>query len=252
MPTTRKNTLAQTAAAALNLAHEREAEIQAALPEFHPQMREEEDDDVRNEEAPMLQEMYSKEGNQSLLAVTNFTLVELDELWSKIRDVILTKWNVGRGRRSKHTAKDVFVMLLAVMKQGDAWDIMARAFNMTALQFKKLITNYAYLVAEHLFTVLVTDIAAEYTMFQLKVQNETFETHPSARYALDVRFQESNRPTGNHGECLSWYSKKHSAYGMKHEVAVLPSGLAIYSSGVYKGSAADITIMMNNMQQHKK
>ena len=46
-----------------------------------------------------MEDIYFSAGNSGLVTVTNFTGPELDELWSKIEDQVLKKWNVGRGRK---------------------------------------------------------------------------------------------------------------------------------------------------------
>ncbi|ETV68307.1 hypothetical protein H257_15749 [Aphanomyces astaci] len=63
-------------------------------------------------------------------------------------------------------------------------------------------------------------------MSQLAANGDRFTNYPYARYATDVTFQQTN-PAGSYAEKKSYYSGKHSLYGHKVEVSVLPNGLAI-------------------------
>ena len=76
-----------------------------------------------------MEEIYFWKGNAGLVTVTNFTGLELNEFWSKISDLVLRKWNVGRGRKVSYKAKDVLMMILSVLKRGEPWDVLALSFG---------------------------------------------------------------------------------------------------------------------------
>ena len=78
-----------------------------------------------------------------------------------------------------------------------------------------------------------------------------FESFPCALYATDVTFQQCNRPGGTMGEGKVFFSGKHHLYGLKVEVSVLPTGLAINCTDHARGSVADIEIFRSNMDFHR-
>ena len=89
-------------------------------------------------------------------------------------------------------------------------------------------------------------------MLTLQEHGKTFKNYKYARYATDVTFQQSNRPTGNMQEGKKYFSGKHKLYGYKTEVSVLRIGLAINYTAHYPGSVSDIDIFKNNINFHKK
>ena len=181
-----------------------------------------------------------------MLATCNFTLAEFEEIWALLNEDVVAKYNTGRGRKSKTTAKDALLMLLAVLKQGELWDLMAKGFDMSATVFKKLISTLLTIVSGLAYQVFVKDFADKYTMEQLITKNKQFQHFPTSLYAVDVRFQQTNRPTGNYAEAKVWFSGKHSLYGVKTEAAVLSAGIAIYVSDCFKGSVHNKTILVDN------
>ncbi|ETV67620.1 hypothetical protein H257_16216 [Aphanomyces astaci] len=82
---------------------------------------------------------------------------------------------------------------------------------------------------------------------ELAANGDRFTNYP---YATDVTFQQTNVPAGSYAEKKSYYSGKHSLYGHKVEVSVLPNGLAINCTKHYKGSVADKSIFDDNLEFH--
>ncbi|KAG3022294.1 hypothetical protein PC119_g9313 [Phytophthora cactorum] len=78
------------------------------------------------------------------------TSTELSVFWFSVRSHIVRYWDVGRGRRSTFAAKDVFFMLLVVMKCGGTWDMLSRIFKIKTPTFIKTITGFIEVVAPKL------------------------------------------------------------------------------------------------------
>ena len=91
-----------------------------------------------------------------------------------------------------------------------------------------------------------------FPMMALMERGRTFRHFAFARYATDVIFQQSNRPVGTMREGKHYYSGKHKLYGLKTEVPVFPTGLAIGCSKHYGGSVAHIEIMSRMKACHKQ
>lgn len=68
---------------------------------------------------------------------------------------------------------------------------------------------------------------------------------PSARYATDVNFQQSNKALATHQEAKVMLSGKYKLYGYKNEITVLPDGFALDCSFHPPGSKAEIDILMS-------
>jgi hypothetical protein len=79
-------------------------------------------------------------GSSGILAMTNFTPYEIVvRIYGFVSDYMGTRWNVGRGKNSKHTAVDVFFMALSVLKYGGDWAALANSVRIKAPMFEKMI-----------------------------------------------------------------------------------------------------------------
>ncbi|RHY23469.1 hypothetical protein DYB32_009185 [Aphanomyces invadans] len=109
-----------------------------------------------------------------------------------------------------------------------------------------------FLQALHTFLVkkYVTNVAEKWTMKHIVLTGNQFTNFPHARYATDVAFQRTNIPVGSYAEKKLYYSGKHSLYGHKVEVSVVPSGFAIDCTAHFKGSVSYKTIFDANLGFH--
>ena len=72
---------------------------------------------------------------------------------------------------------------------------------------------------------------------------EMFQNIPFCLKAIDVTFQQANRPSGNMQEGKTYFSGKRKLYGFKFEVAVRANGISCAFSKHFPGSVSDISIM---------
>ncbi|KAG6956648.1 hypothetical protein JG687_00010478 [Phytophthora cactorum] len=153
--------------------------------------------------------------------------------------------------RSTFAAKDVFFMLLVVMKCGDTWDMLARIFRVKTPTFIKTITGFIEVVAPKLQEAWVASQLDDSSMRVLVTSGHTFQNFPCALYATNVTFQQSNRPSGSMAETMPFYSAKHKSYRFKVDVSVNPRGLAVNCTRHSRGNTADITMFRNNEAFHQ-
>ena len=141
-------------------------------------------------------------------------------------------------------------MAIVTVKNGGTWDFLARVFQIKPLKFESLITKFDLLFSEEIFDKLVLSASVSYPMDKLMASNKCFKQYPCARYAVDVTFQQYNRPSGSLQEGKKYFSGKHKLYGYKMEVSVLPIGIAVHCNSHYPGSVADIDIFYKNADFH--
>ncbi|KAJ0391566.1 hypothetical protein ATCC90586_010699 [Pythium insidiosum] len=79
-----------------------------------------------------------------------------------------------------------------------------------------------------------------------------FDNFPSALYATDVKFQQSNRAGGTFLDIKKYFSGKHHLYGLKVECSVGPDGRCVNVTKHYAGSVTDATIFMENIDAHRR
>ncbi|ETO84081.1 hypothetical protein F444_01979, partial [Phytophthora nicotianae P1976] len=132
----------------------------------------------------------------SIATLTNLAPLEFERLWNSIRAHAADHWNVGRGRKSKQQPKDVLFMFLVVLKHCGKWDVVANVLRIKTGTFQKMILSFAEVVSPYLYEKYVVSAAGKFTMEALVLGDNTFHNYPSARYAPDVTFQQSNMPTG--------------------------------------------------------
>ncbi|KAH9117199.1 hypothetical protein AeMF1_008994, partial [Aphanomyces euteiches] len=193
---------------------------------------------------------YHAEGNEGIRKMSNFNASEFNFVWSQICENVDLKWNCGRGKRNRHTSKDVFFMFMAVMKHAGKWDAMASTFGIATPTFQALITKFMVVVQPFLYDVFVYTVNETWSMEKLRTSGNSFQHYPSARYATDVTFQQTNMPAGNLAERKRYFSKKHHLYGYKVEVSVAPNGLALNCTKHYPGNESDIGIFRKNFAFH--
>ena len=56
---------------------------------------------------------------------------------------------------------------------------------------------------------------------QTDARNAKFNNFPYAKYAVDTRFQPTNRPSGHFEEAKKFFSVKHANYGVKASISTL-------------------------------
>ncbi|KAF0732821.1 hypothetical protein Ae201684P_012807 [Aphanomyces euteiches] len=201
---------------------------------------------------PIYDKFYSIGSVDSVKSLTNFMPHEFDGLWYALKPRVNKHWNVGKGRKSPHTGKDVLFMLLAVFKNGGTWDVLAALFQLSSSTFERLICGFLMKDYPHMYELFVEDEANSLSITRLVAMGRTFKNFPCALYAVDATFQQSNRPLGPHNEALYAFSGKHHLYGKKVEVSVSPLGFAINVSDNVFGSIHDKTIFDNNRDFHMK
>ena len=116
--------------------------------------------------------------------------------------------------------------------------------------FEKLVSEFVEIVVPHLYNLLVKTVPLQWPMEKLKAKGKLFESFTSVFYAVDVQFQQTNCLSGNHLESKPFFSGKHSLYGVKTKVGINSVGLALHSAGYKKGSVANKTILLKNLQIH--
>lgn len=78
-----------------------------------------------------------------------------------------------------------------------------------------------------------------------------FRYNPAVRYATDVCFQQSQRPSGSMVEARPCYSGKHKLHGFKFEASVLPNRYCISCSNNARGGHSNLEIMQSRKDVHR-
>ncbi|ETV90200.1 hypothetical protein H310_14966, partial [Aphanomyces invadans] len=79
--------------------------------------------------SPVIDQYIAVKGVEVVHALTNFTVSELNTLWSNIKAYVSKNWNVGGGRKCPVTGNDMLFMTLVTLKHAGTWDILAASFD---------------------------------------------------------------------------------------------------------------------------
>lgn len=185
------------------------------------------------------------------MSMTNLSAQEINLLFSKVHDHLYSEWNVGRGRRWKYKPQDVLFMTLTTLKHGGSWDFLGKMFRIKGPTFERLATGFIEVLAPHAVEMFVSVVSRESSYSAMRGKNVRFSNFPYAVEAIDVTFQQANRPSGNVQEGKVYYSGKHSLYGFKVDMCVRANGLCSDFSKHYPGSYLDIEIMRKRITIHR-
>jgi len=214
--------------------------------------RDADSDEEIDAECPVFDQFYAVDGNASIKTMTNFTGLEFRRLYGLLEDTIGEKWNIGRGKKCQQKPMDVLFMALTVLKHGGSWDILAQPFKIKGPTFERMITRFLPIICSKLHKLFVADVASTYTFDELDSEKKLFKGFKFAVEAVDVTFQQANRPSGNMQEGKRYFSGKHKLYGYKMELTVRSNGLASSYSKHYPGSVSDFNIFQQRLEKHKK
>lgn len=105
---------------------EREVSTRTVLNQF-PRTLDDDDSSV-DSPCPIFELTYNDDSSEEVRRLTNFSVREIGMLWMSVRAHVVRYWNVGRGRWSQFSVKDVLIMMLTVLKVGGTWNSLARIF----------------------------------------------------------------------------------------------------------------------------
>ena len=242
----------ESAANTLRLLADVAVERENDLEQFSSSPDQRSSDEETDSRSPLFDTFYNQGGAAAIVSMANYDPSQFDTLWRNLESFIVRNYNVGRGRRSSHTACDVLFMMMTELKHGGQWDHSARKFGMKGPTFERLIMNFIRMLSDYAYDAFVGSCLAQWSMESMRKKNSSFKHFTRARYATDVTFQQSFQPSGSVQEGKRYFSGKHKLNGFKVEMCVLPPGIAIDCTGHYPGSVSDLEIFKENIRFHKR
>lgn len=137
---------------------------------------------------------FQEDGNRAIHKMTKFTLPEFNAIWNQVKDHVTRNSSIRQGGKSRIKAKDLFFMVMAVLKHDAKWDLMAYLFGIKSAPIEKRISHMIKILADFMYSRIVEHYAERYSMQPLIDDKMVFKSHKMCRYATDVTFQQSYRP----------------------------------------------------------
>lgn len=92
---------------------------------------------------------------------------------------------------------------------------MGKMFDMKAATFEHIILKFVAIISGPVYEHYISHQTIKWSMKKMMESRALFRNYCMARYAIDVIFQPSNRPSGNLSESELYFSNKHGFYGYK-------------------------------------
>lgn len=143
-------------------------------------------DDDADSKCPVLDSFLHAEACFAILRVATVFSREFQNIFGKFEGPKRSNWNIERGRKSAHTAKDLCFMIICALKHGCAWDISARLLRIKTSTFEKFISSFKTLLSELVSDEHVLQYGASFPFNDLLDQKESFSTLSYAQYSSDV------------------------------------------------------------------
>ncbi|ETV91510.1 hypothetical protein H310_13906 [Aphanomyces invadans] len=152
----------------------------------------EEPDEDADSTAPVYDMFLESQGPNGIHSMTNFSPAEFNLQWSDVRNHAFKHWNVGSGRKTEVSARDMLLMLLTPLKHCGTWDVVAAVFKQKTATFEKRVKTF--------LRKYIQSIGEKWSMLQLVSTAHHFQSIPFARYAMGETFQQTNIPCGSYAE----------------------------------------------------
>lgn len=235
---------------ALRQIQRRQTRCNLSLAQASDQLLAESDDDV-DSESPIFDSFFRSGDAAGICTMINFTPPEFHRIYDSIHEHVVDKLNVGRGRKSVYKPRNVLFIIFTFSKHCESWGFLSKMFYIPASSFQNLILGFVKIISPECFKLWVEDVVLEWDMDTLQKSNQRFKTFNYAIEAVEVTFQECEKPFGTLRAAKVYWSEKHHLYGYKFEVAVCPNGLASWASLHKPASVSDISILYDN-EHHLK
>lgn len=239
------------AAAALQLLADGQLQREEELTDYPTEAIHSDSDEETDSPSPILDSFYHAGRSDGILTMINLNIRAFNQFWEAVRQEMENAFVRGRGRKTPYKAKDILFMTLTVLKHGGHWDHTARIFKIHTTCFERLVTKAIKAISGPVYEKLVIAEVENLPMKTVVEGGRAFRHFPCARYATDVTFQQSYRPSGSMQEGKKYFSGKHKLYGVKVEVSVCATGIALFCSDHVPGSVADIDVFYKNMDLHQ-
>ncbi|RHY96587.1 hypothetical protein DYB37_013965 [Aphanomyces astaci] len=85
--------------------------------------------------SPIYDSILASQGAEGIVITTNFSPSEFNLIWTEVRQYIFRQWNVGSGRKSAVSARDLLLMLFTSLK--DCVSVVLNGFAINCKKFYK-------------------------------------------------------------------------------------------------------------------
>ena len=137
------------------------------------------------------------------VVLTGFTTHEFTELLRLCENDIPI--NIGRGKQSKFTPADKFLIVLCYLKHYETQSKFGESFSISKAQINRI-----------LFATIPVVMSILYSKYVVNVNDQQdYDEFPDTLFVMDVTIQKIWKPLGTFQERKQYFSGKHKLYGLK-------------------------------------
>ncbi len=174
------------------------------------------------------------------LILTGFTTQEFIELLRICENDIPI--NIGRGKQSKFTQADKFLIVLCYVKHYETQAKLGENFSISKAQINRIISTTVPVI----FPILYLKYSSNST------DHQEYEEFSDTLFVMDVTIQKIWKPLGNFQERKQYYSGKHKLYGLKTLTFHHRNGFVLACWSGVPGAVHDSVIANDNHMALKK
>ncbi|RQM25523.1 hypothetical protein B5M09_010571, partial [Aphanomyces astaci] len=100
--------------------------------------------------SPIYDSILASQGAEGIVITTNFSPSEFNLIWTEVRQYIFRQWNVGSGRKSAVSARDLLLMLFTSLKDCGTWDVVAAVLKQKPTTFEKRVMSFLSVLHSYL------------------------------------------------------------------------------------------------------
>ena len=167
-------------------------------------------DDELDSCSPLIDLYIQDYGNNSVINVmTPFTFRKFEKLWDLVCIDFISGMTNGKGPNSTTKPKDVFFILLSVLKSPSGWDKVGLDFAMKGQKAQRIVQRAITVLAPLVKDLFVRQVNKDY--FQEEGISEC-KYFPYVHHITDATVLEINRPAGTHSESKPYFSGEYLVY----------------------------------------
>jgi hypothetical protein len=201
-------------------------------------------DEEQEEEDPVhLRWRNLSEDDERCRVLTGFACDEFLELLEHCEHAMPA--TIGRGRRSKLSNHDKFLIVLCYVKHYETVEKIAASFHVSATQMHRVLDETIHAIAPILYARYVTNVRDLIDEEDVPDAGE----FGAAKFVMDATLQEIWTPLGTYNERKRFYSGKHKLYGLKTQTLHLRSGVLVAAWPGVPGAVHDLTIARDHLDE---
>ncbi len=223
--------------------YEEREENTRQLAEDELEMQQEIDEEEENEDPSRVCWANLANDDRRCKILSGFTCDEFLELYDIVEGSI--RENIGRGRQSKVSKLDRFLVTLCYLKHYETLDKLKDTFALSKTCLYNLLETTINAISPVLYNHFVVNLDD-----RLDEDDEDIQVNfPEAKFVMDATFHPIWTPAGTFNEKKRYFSGKHKMYGLKSQCLHDRKGRVVHCVPGEPGATHDFTLCRNHLDE---